>query len=190
MRPVSEVGAKPELLDGIGVYSSMNRNRYRVILPLVTGCISGLLMIWDLHNVRVVESMGMARDIGPPVWPYEVSWIALLSINAPAYALSTPLFLLFNARNSQERFPLFFPLIIAWWSWLGRRIDSGLFPSRGERHRWGIGAAFTVAAIVFYYVTSCSSSTTHASGQSMASSECGCYARLGQCCGVLASPSR
>ena len=135
----------------------MGPKRYRVILPIMIGCISGLLMIWDLYNGRVIDSMGMAWDTGPPFWPYQVSWIVLLSINAPAYALSAPLFLLFNARTSPERYPLFFPVIIVWWWWLGRRLgrrlDSGLLPSRSQRHRWAVSAALTLAACTFYYIS-------------------------------------
>ena len=54
----------------IGVYTGMHRWRYRVALPLVFGCVSGLLMIGDLYNDHVIAEMGMtASDIGPPVWP-------------------------------------------------------------------------------------------------------------------------
>jgi hypothetical protein len=122
------------------------------MLPMSIGLVSGLLILWDLHNVRVIESMGMAWDTGPPFWPYEASWIALLSINAPAYALAAPLFLLFNAHTSPDRYPLFFPVIIFWWWWLGRRLDSGLLPPRSQRRRWGVGAALALAACAFYYV--------------------------------------
>jgi hypothetical protein len=109
-----------ELEHDIGVYTSMHRGRYRVTLPLLLGRVSGLLMIWDLHNNRVIESMGMGWDTGPPVWPYQASWIALITINAPAYAISAPLFYLFNLQTAAARYPLLFPVIVIWWWWLGR----------------------------------------------------------------------
>jgi hypothetical protein len=130
----------------------MHRGRYRVMLPLLLGCVSGLLMIWDLHNNRVIESMGMAWDTGPPVWPYEASWIALLAINAPAYAISAPLFFLFNLQTTPARYPLLFLAIVIWWWWLGRRIDLGLLPSRSHRHRWWKSAGLLAAALGLYYV--------------------------------------
>ena len=135
---------------GIGVYRCMNRCPYRVMLPLVIGCVSGLLMIWDLHNNSVITSMGMAWDTGPPLWPYQASWIALVSINAPPYIAAAPLFSLFNARSSPERYPIFALAIVIWWWWLGRRIDFGLFPSRSHRHPWRSGAALMTIAVGLY----------------------------------------
>jgi hypothetical protein len=141
-----------KLQRGIGVYTSMHRGRYRVTLPLLLGCVSGLLMIWDLHNNHVIESMGMACDTGPPVWPYQASWIALITINSPAYAICVPLFFLFNLQTATARYPLLFPIIVIWWWWLGRRIDIGLLPSRSHRHRWWMSAALLAPAFGLYYV--------------------------------------
>ena len=45
----------------------MKRKPYRVILPAVIGCISGLLIIRDFYNGKVIESMDMAWDTGPTV---------------------------------------------------------------------------------------------------------------------------
>ncbi len=140
----------PELHVEIGVYRCMSRKPYRIMLPLIVGCVSCLLIIWDLHNNRVIASMGMAWDTGPPVWPYEASWIALVSINAPAYVLSAPLFLLLHAQTSPQCYPLFFPVIIIWWWWLGSRIDLGLFPSRSHRHRWRVSVSLMAAALSLY----------------------------------------
>jgi hypothetical protein len=122
------------------------------MLPLLFGCVSGLLIIWDLHNNRVIASMGMAWDTGPPVWPYEASWIALLTLNAPAYVLSEPLFSLFNPQTAPDRYPLLFPVIVIWWWWLGRRIDRGLLPSQPHPHRWWMTAVLLTAALGLYCV--------------------------------------
>jgi hypothetical protein len=47
--------------------------RLRIILPLVMGIVSLPLVLWDIHNQRVIESMGMAWDMGAPLWPYQSS---------------------------------------------------------------------------------------------------------------------
>jgi hypothetical protein len=130
----------------------MRRKRYSVMFPVSFGVVSGLLMIWDLHNYGVIESMGMAWDMGPPVWPYEASWIALLAINAPAYVLSTPLFLVCNLQTAPLRYPLLFPAIVILWWWLGRRLDHGLLPSRRYRHYRWVGTGFAAAALCMYFV--------------------------------------
>ena len=143
---------KLELLCAIGVYTFVHRGRYRLTLPLLFGCVSGLLMIWDLHNNKVIESMGRAWDTGPPIWPYEASWIALLTINAPAYVLSAPLFFLFNLQTAPARYPLLFPAIIIWWWWLGLLIDRGLLPTRPRRHRWWASAALLAPALGLYCI--------------------------------------
>jgi len=129
----------------------MHRGRYRLTLPLLFGCVSGLLMIWDLHNSRVIDSMGVA-DIGPPFWPYEASWIAFLTINAPAYILSAPLFFLLDLQTAPARYPLLFPVAVIWWWWLGRRIDLGLLPSRSPRRRWWMGVALLAVALGLYCI--------------------------------------
>ena len=131
----------------------MHPRRWRVILPLVVGCVSGLLMIWDLHNYHVIVAMGMAWDTGPPVWPYEASWMAFVAINAPAQVLCLPFFYLFDLRTAPARYPLLFPVAVFWWWWLGRRIESGLLPSRPFRHRWLASAGFALPALGLYFVT-------------------------------------
>jgi hypothetical protein len=130
----------------------MGRKRYQIILPLIFGTVSGLLMIWDLHNVRVIEGMGMAWDTGPPVWPYEASRIALVWINAPAYAISAPFLFIFNLRTPVQRYSLVLPSVLMWWWWLGRRIDFGLLPSRSHRQRWRISVSLIVVASILCYI--------------------------------------
>ena len=130
----------------------MHRRRYRVTLPLVLGCASGLLMIWDLYNYHVKVALGwMASDIGPPVWPYEASWIAFVAINTPAYILCLPVFSQFNLQAAPARCPLLFPVAVLWWWWLGRRIDLGLLPSRPFRHRWWASVGFALLALGLYF---------------------------------------
>jgi hypothetical protein len=48
------------------------------------------LVLWDIHNERAIESMGMAWDTGAPIWPYQTSDILLRLLNFPAYFISMP----------------------------------------------------------------------------------------------------
>jgi hypothetical protein len=45
----------------------------RIILPSVMGIVSLPLVLWEIHNERVIGSMGMAWDTGAPIWPHQTS---------------------------------------------------------------------------------------------------------------------
>jgi hypothetical protein len=64
--------------------------RLRIILPSVMGIVSLPLVLWDIHNGRVIESMGMAWDTGAPIWPYQTSDILLRLLDGPAYYVTMP----------------------------------------------------------------------------------------------------
>ena len=51
--------------------------RLRIVLPSVMGILSLPLVLWDIHNERVIESIGMGWDTGAPIWPYQASDILL-----------------------------------------------------------------------------------------------------------------
>lgn len=142
---------RQELHGAIGVYKRMKSRPYRVTLPLLLGCISGMLMVWDVHNSRLIDSM-QVTDIGPPVWPYEASWTAYLTINAPAFVLSLPVFFLLDLQTAPARYPLLFPVTLIWWWWVGRRIDRGFLPARSRRRRWWAGVTLLAVALVLYCV--------------------------------------
>jgi hypothetical protein len=55
----------------------MRRIRFRLVLPIVFGFLSLILFAWEYENDRVIESMGMAWDMGPPMWPYRGTVILL-----------------------------------------------------------------------------------------------------------------
>ena len=55
--------------------------RLRTILPSVMGVVSLPLVLWDIHNERVIVAMGMAWDTGAPVWPVGVKWILVLLLD-------------------------------------------------------------------------------------------------------------
>lgn len=116
-----------------GVQVNMRKIRYRVVLPFALGGLAAALMGWDIHNTHVIESMGMAWDIGAPIWPYQASFLILFAINFPAYVLVAPLFLLGHLQTYPSRITIM-PVIALWWWWVGTRVDFGVLGRRGYRH--------------------------------------------------------
>jgi hypothetical protein len=92
------------------------------------------LMIWDAHNLRIIESVGMGWDTGAPLWPYQASFILLLAINVPAFAIAVPFLNSLHFYTLTERYPVLFPIILAWWYWVETRIDFGILGRRRYRH--------------------------------------------------------
>ncbi len=113
----------------------MRSIRFRLALPIIFGLISIALIAWEFHNENVIQAMGMRWDTGPPVWPYEASWILLQGINAPAYLIDLPVFMLFGLKSGQMQLPLELPTILLWWWFIGWRIDFGLLPTLNSPHR-------------------------------------------------------
>jgi hypothetical protein len=109
----------------VGVYTCM-RMRFRVVLPVSLGIVSLAFIIWDLYNLRVIGTMGMAWDTGAPVWPYQASLLLQQAINAPAFVLAAPFFFLPHLQTMEERYLVLLPVILLWWWWLGTRIDFGI----------------------------------------------------------------
>ena len=99
--------------------------RLRILLPAVVGGLSIPLIFWDIHNARVIESMGMGWDMGPPVWPYQASDVLLRLLNGPAYSIAMPI-----ANVLRFPAPLHFivvaPLILIWWWFSGLTLDRGM----------------------------------------------------------------
>jgi hypothetical protein len=116
------------------------RLRFRVLLPVSFGFLAIVLMIWDVHNQGVIESMGMGWDTGAPVWPYQAPSLLLRAINAPAFAVAQPFFLLPHLQMERARYPVVLPLILLWWWWLGTRIDYGIL----GRRRYGRPRLFAI----------------------------------------------
>src|SRR5947209_604068 len=108
--------------------------RLRIVLPFVVGVLSLPLILWDIHNARVIESMGMAWDIGAPIWPYQAADILLRVINGPAYAISMPIATLFRLAAPTHLF-LIVPAIVTLWWFLGLTLDRGFA-------RWSLYAMF------------------------------------------------
>ena len=125
---------------------SMRKICYRVALPIGFGGLTAALMCWDIHNMHVIESMGMAWDTGAPFWPYRTASFFLFAINFPAFALAAPLFLLGQLQTYPTRI-MILPLIALWWWWVGTRIDFGILGRRRYRHPKVIGGILVAVAI-------------------------------------------
>jgi hypothetical protein len=124
--------------------------RLRIILPSVMGIVSLPLMLWDIHNLRVIESMGMGWDMGAPIWPYQASDILLRLLNGPAYSVAMPVA---NALRltAPMHFVLVIPAILIWWWFLGSTLDRGVLG-------WALaGMLVVVLALLLWTVTATSS---------------------------------
>jgi hypothetical protein len=99
--------------------------RLRIVLPSVIGIVSLPLVIWDIHNARVIESMGMAWDMGAPIWPYQASDILLRLLDGPAYAIVMPIANLLRLA-APTHLVLVVPAFFIWWWFLGLTLDRGL----------------------------------------------------------------
>lgn len=104
----------------------MRRIRFRIILPIIFASTAILLFDWDYENSRVVASMGMGWDDGPPMWPYQTVPLISYAINAPVYVVSEPILKILDLRTSWLQYAVWFPLIVAMWWWVGTCIDFGL----------------------------------------------------------------
>lgn len=120
--------------------------RLRIILPSVMGFASLPLMLWDIHNERVIVSMGMAWDTGAPIWPYQTSDILLRLLNGPAYFVAIPFS---NALRlaAPNHYLLVFPAILLWWWLLGLGINHGLVITK-SRWRWLVCSALVILAVL------------------------------------------
>jgi hypothetical protein len=97
----------------------MRSIRFRVLLPIIFGLLALAFFAWDYENERVVASMGMGWDTGPPMWPYVAVPLFTHAINAPAYAIVWPILRLFALWRPVWEYPIAFPLIVGLWWWVG-----------------------------------------------------------------------
>lgn len=121
--------------------------RLRIILPSVMGIVSLPLVLWDIHNERVIGSMGMAWDTGAPIWPYQASDILLRLLNGPAYSVAMPIANLLRLAAPTHHL-LVVPAILIWWWFLGWILDRRLA-------RWPLFGIFVVlVALLLWAATS------------------------------------
>ena|SRR5438445_1658559 len=112
----------------------MRSIRFRVVLPLTLGFLALALFAWDYENERVVASMGMGWDTGPPIWPYRAVPLFSYAVNTPAYEISRPILKLLDLRTSSLQYAVWFSAIMALWWWIGTSIDFGLLDRRSYSH--------------------------------------------------------
>jgi len=110
-------------------------------MPIGMGVLTSVLTVWDIHNWRVIESMGMAWDTGAPGWPYQASDIFLRLINFPAFVIAMPFSNLFGWLAPKHHF-LVFPASLILWCLLGIFIDRRL-ATPPNRRNW---LAFVILA--------------------------------------------
>jgi hypothetical protein len=108
----------------------MRSIRFRVVLPLIFGFLALALFAWDYQNERVVASMGMGWDTGPPMWPYRAVPLFSYAVNTPAYVISWPILKLLDLRTLSLQYAVWFPAIVALWWWVGTCIDFDFFSRR------------------------------------------------------------
>jgi len=108
-------------------------SHWRLILPTLQGFVALLLMVWEQHNSRVIESMGMAWDTGAPMWPFQTPEILLVILDAPAYLLAAPICAIAGFRTIETRHPVILAALILVWFLVGWSMDFSLILKRWAR---------------------------------------------------------
>jgi hypothetical protein len=99
--------------------------RLRIVLPSAIGVLSVPLIFWDIHNARVIASVGMGWDMGAPIWPYQAADILMRLLNCPAYSIVMPIANWLRLAAPTHLF-LVVPAILIWWWFVGFTLDRGL----------------------------------------------------------------
>lgn len=121
----------------------------RIVLPVVMGGLSIPLILWDIHNVRVIQSMGMGWDTGAP-WQYQLSDLLLRLLNGPAYSIAMPVASVLRLFAPMH-FILVGPTIVIWWWFLGSVLDRGMV-------RWRLVGMLVVGLVLFLWSVTATSS--------------------------------
>ena len=116
-------------------------------LPVCLGLLSAALMVWDIHNQRVIQSMGMGWDTGAPIWPYQTPAILFLALNTPAYIVANPASRLLGLLIPYN-YVMLFPCVILWWWLVGTLLDRGLLRP-ASRTRWFWIVLSSTLAVIF-----------------------------------------
>jgi len=123
--------------------------RLRWLLPLAFGAADAALILWDIHNVRVIESVGMGWDTGAPLWPYQTPETLLFALNTPAYLIGVPLARVLGLYVPWHYLVLS-PLFLCWWFLAGHALDRGFWKGKTLNWRWrglAIACAVTLSVI-------------------------------------------
>lgn len=124
---------------------------FKLALPVVMGLVSTILMVWDLHNQRVIISMGMAWDTGAPLWPYQTPDTLLFALNTPAFLISTTSSNFFRfGLIGPLHYVTFLPAIVAWWWLVGLYIDNRLLSgSVRKTATWALVFCLLAVGLIF-----------------------------------------
>jgi len=122
------------------------KSPWKIVLPALIGSISALLMVWDIHDQKVIMSVGMAWDTGAPLWPYQTPDILLFAINFPVYLLSTGTAQSLGLYGAL-RYIVFYPAILVWWFFVGSYFDKAR-QTTNFRKRPLAAVSMCVAAVV------------------------------------------
>jgi hypothetical protein len=98
------------------------------------GSLSAALMVWDIHNQRIIMLMGMAWDSGAPLWPYQTPDMLFSVLNSPAYIIGRPISRLLDLLVPRQYFALL-PAAISWWWVVGIYLDRRHLVTRIKRPR-------------------------------------------------------
>jgi hypothetical protein len=123
--------------------------KYSILFPALFGGVSAALMVWDIHNLHVIEHMGMAWDTGAPMWPYQTPRILMILLNAPAYIVANPISNLLGLIGPTSYFAIF-PATLAWWWLAGIIFDRRLLNPAASKRRMKF--AFSVVLALFFYI--------------------------------------
>lgn len=125
--------------------------RLRILLPSLMGALSLAFVVWDVHNQRVIHSMGMGWDTGAPLWPYQTPEILLSCLNYPAHYIAQPLANHLDLA-SPKQYLLVFPATLLWWWFVGLAVDARLTWC-GVNRSWLRSVVLTALASVLLWAS-------------------------------------
>jgi len=138
----------------------MGKRRLGILLPTAAALVSVPLMIWDAYNTSVITSMGMAWDIGPPIWPYQTPAILLYSLNFPAHFVFQPVA---NSLRlySPTNYLLLLPATLLWWRYIGLRLEKRPVQGPYRYPRFVSATLIVVSGILLWAALKTFTRTTH-----------------------------
>jgi len=127
--------------------------KWRVVLPCAQGIFAVILLLWQVHNSKIIIAMGMAWDTGAPMWPFQTPEILLRTINMPAYLITRPIAAAFGLQTAVAEIPILLPSIVLLWFLVGRSIDINAVPHQSQRSRKRPLGLFVLLAALCVYVS-------------------------------------
>jgi hypothetical protein len=119
----------------------------RFKLPIYMGALSAALMIWDIQNQHVIQTMGEAWDTGAPRWHYQTPNTLFNALNAPSLVFGRPLANLFGLLRPADYLALF-PCALLWWLCVGIFFDHRDMKRQTRQTKWKLRLA-SMGALLF-----------------------------------------